>query len=163
MNSVPKRGLLWRASRRGGLDVEVGRALVGIPGSHASQRTPAPIHREDDALDQHHAGHGHSPQISTARTSDGDGDDASGDDEPDRRVQQLDPDEHEVERPASLAPGVAWSSSPSRSRQQTRAVAIVAAVVGNLDQVELAVGELAVGQQPPTSPNDISRTGPKSR
>ena len=51
-------GLVAARQPEGQVDVEVGRALLGVAGSQPGQRTRAPIRREDDALDQHHAGHG---------------------------------------------------------------------------------------------------------
>ena len=87
----PKDRLVVSSQPHGQIDIEVRRALLGVSCCHARQRTTATIRRQDSALDQYQPRQSRCPKKLAPGASDGDRHDASGEEEPNRRVQELDP------------------------------------------------------------------------
>src|ERR1017187_6659396 len=73
------------------VDVEVIRALLCVATCQIGQRATAAVHREDRALDQYQPSQDGCPSKTTLGGSNGNRHDASGEEEPNRRVQELYP------------------------------------------------------------------------
>ena len=73
------------------VDVKVVRAILCVATRQISQRATAPVHREDRALDQYQPGQNCRQAKLTPSTSEGNRHNASGEEEPNRRVEELYP------------------------------------------------------------------------
>jgi len=73
------------------VDVEVIGALICVAACQISQRATAPVQREDRALNQNQPCEESRPTKMTLGTSKGNRHDASGEEEPNRRVQEFYP------------------------------------------------------------------------
>jgi hypothetical protein len=76
------------------VDVKVVRAILCVATCQISQRATAPVHREDRALDQYQPRQNCRHVKLTPSTSEGNRHNASGKEEPNRRVEELYPCQH---------------------------------------------------------------------
>ena len=74
----------------GQVDVEIVRALICVARGQIGQRTAPPIHHKDDALEQYDSSQRRGQHKLATGAGDGNPDDASDDEEPGHRVQELD-------------------------------------------------------------------------
>jgi hypothetical protein len=68
------------------VDVKIVRAMLGVTSCHISQWAPAPVHREDRALDQYQSSQNGRQTKLPPSTSEGNSHNAYGEEEPNRRV-----------------------------------------------------------------------------
>ena len=92
----PKDHLVAPSQPKRQVDIKVVRAIPCVVTGQISQRATAPVHREDRALGKNQSSQNGRPSKLTPGTSEGNPHDASGEEEPNRRVQELYPyqDEH---------------------------------------------------------------------
>lgn len=92
----PKDRLVAPGQPKRQVDVKVVRAIPCVVTGQISQRATAPVHREDRALGKNQSSQNDRPSKLTPGTSEGNSYNASGEEEPNRGVQELYPyqDEH---------------------------------------------------------------------
>jgi len=82
----PKDRLVVSGQPKRQVDVKVVRAILGVAARQISQRATAPVHREDRALDQYQPGQNCRKAELAPSTDEGNRHNASGEEEPNRRV-----------------------------------------------------------------------------
>ena len=85
----PKDRLVVSGQPSRQVDVKVVRVILCVATRQISQRATAPIHREDRALDQYQPSQKGGQAKLAPSTSEGNRQNASGKEEPDRRVEEL--------------------------------------------------------------------------
>ena len=87
----PKDRLVGSGHPKRQVDVKVAPAILRVAARQISQRATAPVHREDRALDQYRSALNCRQAKLTPSAGEGNRQNASGEEEPNRRVQQLYP------------------------------------------------------------------------